>query len=68
MDKSLFTNDYAVLLSELRSARERAGITQGQLAANLREISAWRRSAPMGVPTDANPRSGGKPPSGMVPG
>ena len=36
MDKSLFTNDYAVLLSELRSARERAGITQGQLAASLK--------------------------------
>ncbi len=36
MDKSLFTNDYAVLLSELRSARERAGTTQGQLAARLK--------------------------------
>ena len=37
-------------------------------SANLREISAWRRLAPMGVPADANPRSCGKWPSGMMPG
>jgi transcriptional regulator with XRE-family HTH domain len=36
MDKSLFTNDYAALLGELRSARQRAGITQGQLATCLK--------------------------------
>jgi transcriptional regulator with XRE-family HTH domain len=36
MDKSLFTNEYAVLLRELRSAREHAGMTQRRLAANLK--------------------------------
>jgi transcriptional regulator with XRE-family HTH domain len=36
MEKSLFSNDYAVLLDELRSARKRAELTQGELAANLK--------------------------------
>lgn len=36
MEKSLFSNDYAVLLRELRNARKSAGITQEQLASRLK--------------------------------
>lgn len=36
MEKSLFSNDYAVLLRELRNARKSAGITQEQLASSLK--------------------------------
>ncbi len=35
MDKSLFSNDYALLLKELRAARKSAGVTQEELASNL---------------------------------
>ena len=34
MEKSLFSSEYGVLLDELRSARQHAGLTQNQLAAN----------------------------------
>lgn len=36
MEKSLFSNDYAVLLREVRNARKSAGVTQQQLASSLK--------------------------------
>ena len=41
MEKSIYTRDYAVLLRLLRQARERAGITQVQLAKRLKQSQSF---------------------------
>lgn len=41
MDKSIHSNDYAVFLQLLRSARELAGLTQEEVAAKLNETQSF---------------------------
>jgi transcriptional regulator with XRE-family HTH domain len=41
MEKSIYTRDYAVLLRLLKQARERAGITQVQLAKRLKQSQSF---------------------------
>jgi len=41
MEKSTHTPEYAVLRSELRIARENAGLSQRQLAARLKVPHSW---------------------------
>lgn len=41
MQKSVFTREYAVLRTMLRETRERAEITQVELAAKLRETQSF---------------------------
>lgn len=41
MDKSIYTREYAVLLRLLRETRERAGLTQVDLAAKLGQSQSF---------------------------
>lgn len=41
MERSIFTLDYLVFLRCLRALRERAGLTQGQLAERLSQTQSW---------------------------
>jgi transcriptional regulator with XRE-family HTH domain len=41
MEKSTHTREYAILRAELRAARERAGLTQRELAARLKVPHSW---------------------------
>lgn len=41
MQKSTHTREYAILRAELRAARERAGLTQRELAARLKVPHSW---------------------------
>jgi transcriptional regulator with XRE-family HTH domain len=41
MEKSTHTKEYAALCSELRRARERAGLSQRELAAKLQVPHSW---------------------------
>jgi|SRR5882724_9387985 len=41
MEKSIYTPEYAALRSELRDARESAGLTQRGLATRLRVPHSW---------------------------
>lgn len=41
MEKSIHTAEYAVLLSEIRTARECAGLSQRELAARLKVPHSW---------------------------
>jgi transcriptional regulator with XRE-family HTH domain len=41
MEKSVFTHEYLVFLRSLREARERAGMTQAQLADRLGQTQSW---------------------------
>jgi len=41
MEKSTHTSEYAILRAELRSSREKAGLTQRQLAARLEVPHSW---------------------------
>ena len=48
MDKSIYTREYAVVLRLLREARERAGITQVELAAKLGQSQSFVSKAERG--------------------
>ena len=41
MEKSVFTVDYLVFLRCLRAARDRAGLTQGELSQRLGMTQSW---------------------------
>lgn len=41
MEKSTHTREYAILRAELRAARERAGLTQRELATRLKVPHSW---------------------------
>lgn len=41
MEKSIFSDDYAVFLYQLREARKRAGLTQEQLAKRLHQTQSF---------------------------
>ncbi len=41
MEKSVFTQEYAVFLKQLRQARLDAGLTQEQLAERLQQTQSW---------------------------
>ena len=41
MDKSIYTDEYAVLLEVLREARQEAGLTQVQLAQALQQSQSF---------------------------
>jgi transcriptional regulator with XRE-family HTH domain len=41
MDKSIYTHEYKIMLRLLKEAREAAGITQVQLAAQLRQSQSF---------------------------
>jgi transcriptional regulator with XRE-family HTH domain len=41
MEKSVFTQEYAVFLKLLRQARKDAGLTQEQLAERLQQTQSW---------------------------
>lgn len=41
MEKSIYTREYEVLLRLLREARERAGVTQIELAEKLRQTQSF---------------------------
>lgn len=41
MDKSVFTQEYRVLLQLLREIRQSRGITQEELATRLNETQSW---------------------------
>ena len=48
MDKSIHTREYAVLLRLLREARERAGVTQVELAAKLEQSQSFVSKVELG--------------------
>lgn len=41
MEKSIFSNDYALFLQQLREARKQAGVTQEQLAQRLHQTQSF---------------------------
>ena len=41
MEKSLFSKDYAVFLDHLRAVREKAGLTQAQVGAKLKQTQSF---------------------------
>ena len=41
MEKSIFTKEYAIFLSNLRSARKAAGLTQEQMAKRLHQTQSF---------------------------
>lgn len=41
MDKSIYTEQYSIFLKLLRETRENAGITQGELAVQLKDIQSF---------------------------
>ena len=41
MEKSIYSNDYARFLRQLRDTRKKAGMTQEQLAARLRQTQSF---------------------------
>jgi transcriptional regulator with XRE-family HTH domain len=41
VEKSIYTREYAVLLELLREARERAGLTQAELAKRLQQSQSF---------------------------
>lgn len=41
MDKSIHSNDYAIFLQLLRSAREQVGLTQEEIAIKLNETQSF---------------------------
>lgn len=41
MEKSIYSNDYAILIEKLRKAREKRGITQAQLAEKLNQTQSF---------------------------
>lgn len=45
MDKSIYTREYAVVLRLLREARERAGLTQVELAEKLGQSQSFMSKA-----------------------
>jgi transcriptional regulator with XRE-family HTH domain len=48
MDKSIYTREYAVVLRLLKEARERAGLTQMDLAAKLGQSQSFVSKAERG--------------------
>jgi transcriptional regulator with XRE-family HTH domain len=48
MDKSIYTREYAVVLRLLKEARERAGLTQMDLAAQLGQSQSFVSKAERG--------------------
>lgn len=41
MEKSVFTEEYAIFLRVLRQVRQQKGLTQAQLAQRLNETQSW---------------------------